>query len=47
MQIIDDGEVYGPLPSSRRMYGLTLSPRAMRAMLSIETFRSDLSTPLR
>jgi hypothetical protein len=33
--------------SSSSVQALTLSPRAMRAMLSIETFRSDRSTPLR
>jgi hypothetical protein len=33
--------------SSSSTYGFTLRPRAIRAMLSIETFRSDRSTPLR
>jgi hypothetical protein len=33
--------------SSSSIQALTFSPRAMRAMLSIETLRSDRSTPLR
>jgi hypothetical protein len=33
--------------SSRSDAALTLRPRAMRAILSIETLRSDRSTPLR
>lgn len=36
-----------PELSSRSIHGFTLSPRAMRAMLSSETLRSDRSTPLR
>jgi hypothetical protein len=42
-----DGRIYRPELSSSSIHALTLSPRAMRAMLSIETFRSDRSTPLR
>jgi hypothetical protein len=50
-----DAKCVGPLHrrtysltlSSKRTWALTLSPRAIRAMLSIETLRSDRSTPLR
>jgi hypothetical protein len=35
------------LLSSNKTDAFTFSPRAMRAILSIETLRSDRSTPLR